>query len=129
MTIPLKVAAVSMALCVSLTGLPQSPKPPSERTSTEDAKVPPEVDQALRARVAKFYQAHIDGKYRAADQLVAEDSKDAFFGMAKPHIKSFEIIRIDYSESFTKAEVALLCPADWFLRGQKVAVKIPLHDV
>lgn len=134
MTIPLKAAAVSIALCVSLTGLPQSPaqetgKPLSERTSPESAKVPPEVDQALRSRVAQFYQAHVDGKYRAADQFVAEDSKDAFFGMAKPHIKSFEIIRIDYFENFTKAEVALMCPGEWFLRGQKVNVRIPLHDV
>jgi hypothetical protein len=123
-----------MAICVSLTGFPQSPaqdkiKPPSESKSSESAKVPPEVDQALRARVAQFYQDHVEGKYRAADQLVAEDSKDAFFGMPKPHIKSFEIIRIDYSENFTKAEVALMCPADWFLRGQKIAVKIPLHDI
>ena len=46
-------------------------------------KAPPEVDDALRQRVTAFYQAHVDGKFRAADQFVAEDSKDAFFEAPK----------------------------------------------
>jgi len=32
-------------------------------------KAPPEVDDALRARVTKFYQAMVDGKFRAAYDL------------------------------------------------------------
>ena len=41
-------------------------------------KAPPHVDQTLRERVKIFYQAHVDGKFRVADTVVHEDSKDAF---------------------------------------------------
>ena len=46
-------------------------------------KAPPEVDEALRARITRFYQAFIDGKFRLADALVADDSKDVFFAAEK----------------------------------------------
>ena len=130
---PLKTAAVCMAVCATLDGRPQSPRQASVsqpgQTNSPQAAVPPEVDQALRSRVTEYYQDLLAGKYRAADRFVAEDSKDAYIAMGKPRIKGFEIIRIDYSENFTKAEVALMCPGDWYMRGQKIAVKIPIHDL
>jgi hypothetical protein len=130
---PLKTATVCLAVCATLDGRPQAPpqaggsKP--GQTSSPQAAVPPEVDQALRAHVAEFYQDLINGKYRAADRFVAEDSKDTYIAMTKPRIKGFDIIRIDYSENFTKAEVALLCPGEWYMNGQKFAMKIPVHDL
>ena len=36
-----------------------------------------------------FYQAHVDGKFRLADTVVHEDSKDAFFVADKNQYKSF----------------------------------------
>jgi hypothetical protein len=87
------------------------------------------VDQALRARVTEYYQALLAGKYRAAERFVAEDSQDAYIARGKPSIKGFDITRIDYSENFTKAEVALLCPGEWYMNGQKFSVKIPVHDL
>ena len=71
-------------------------------------KAPPEVDEALRARVAKFYQAHMDGKPRRAEELVAEDTKDQFYNARKPAYLSFQIIKIDYTDNFTKATVTTL---------------------
>jgi hypothetical protein len=79
--------------------------------------------------VTEFYQDLITGKYRAADRFVADDSQDAFFGMGKPRIKGFEITRIDYSENFTKAAVALTCPGEWYMGGQKLTVRMPVHDL
>lgn len=38
-------------------------------------KAPPNVDEALRARITEFYQYFVDGKFRDADGLVADDSK------------------------------------------------------
>ncbi len=70
-------------------------------------KAPPEVDAALRARISKFYQAHVDGKYRLAEPLVAEDTKDFFYQANKPHYLSFGITRIDYSDNFTKAKATI----------------------
>lgn len=72
------------------------------------AKAPPDVDEALRARVAKFYQEQIDGHPRRAEEIVAEDSKDFFYNMQKPKFLSFEIRDIAYSDNFTKAKVTMV---------------------
>src|SRR5690242_9576995 len=68
-------------------------------------KAPPDVDEALRGRISKFYQAQVDGHPRQSEQYVAEDSKDYFFEMRKPRILAFEIRQIDYTDNFTKATV------------------------
>ncbi len=74
------------------------------------SKAPPAIDDALRARLNKFYEAHRDGKFRVADQLVAEDSKDVFFESDKRRCKTFEISKISYVDSeFTSANVLILC--------------------
>lgn len=70
-------------------------------------KAPPDVDEALRARISKFYQAQVDGHPRQSEQYVAEDSKDYFFEMRKPRILSFEVRQIDYTDEFTKATVVV----------------------
>jgi hypothetical protein len=76
------------------------------------SKAPPAVEEALRATVSKFYQSYVDGKFRAATQYVAEDSQDVFFEADKRRCHSFEIIRIDYLENFTKANVVIKCPTE-----------------
>ena len=82
-------------------------------------KAPPDVDDALRARISKFFQAHVDGKPRLAEQYVAEDSKDFFYNANKPRYFGFEISRIDYSDNFTKAKAtvlaAMVIPAPGFM--------------
>ena len=72
------------------------------------SKAPPDIDEALRARVATFYQAHVDGKPRRAEELVAEDTKDYFYNARKPQYLSFQIVKIDYTDTFTKATVTTL---------------------
>ena len=69
---------------------------------------PADVDQALRARMSEFYQDHVDGKYRQAEELVAPDTKDYFYAGNKPHYLSFEIKKIDYSDGYTKAKALVL---------------------
>src|ERR1700726_4555299 len=68
------------------------------------SKAPPDVEEALRARISKFHQAHVDGKPRRAEEVVAEDSKDFFYDMKKPKALSFEIGKIEYSKDFTEAK-------------------------
>ena len=93
-------------------------------------KAPPHVDEALRARVSQFFQAHVDGKFRQADELVAEESKDAFFEMNKRRYLSFEIVRINYAEDFTKATVVTATELEWSTpRLGKVKVKPPMTSV
>jgi hypothetical protein len=108
--------------CLALSAallLAQDKKIPSE-------SAPPEVNTALRARISQFYQAHVDGKYRLADQVVAEESKDLFFAMAKPRYLGFEVVRINYlDEKFTTAEAVVNCQANWSIRGQNLKMNMP----
>lgn len=69
---------------------------------------PADVDQALRARISEFYQDQVDGKFRQAETLVAEDTKDLYYAANKSKYLGFEISRIDYSEGFTRAKATVL---------------------
>lgn len=90
-------------------------------------KAPPHIDQALRARVSAFYQFHVDGKFRQADQFVHEDSKDAFFMADKNKYKGFEIARINYEEDFTRAKVVVAVETDFMMPpAGRIPVTIPL---
>jgi hypothetical protein len=39
----------------------------------------PEVDPARSARIGEFYQEQVGGKFRQAEALVAEETKDYFY--------------------------------------------------
>ena len=92
-------------------------------------KAPPNIDEALRARVTKFYQAHVEGKFRAADALVAEDSKDAFFEADKTRCRSFNIMSVKYSDNFSRAVAVVACDTDFPMpMGRPMAVKMPLRS-
>jgi hypothetical protein len=80
-------------------------------------KPPADVDQALRARVTEFYDLHVKGEFRKAEALVAEDSKDIYYGGEKTKYVSFEIGRIDYSENFTYAKATVVCEQYIMLPG------------
>lgn len=76
-------------------------------------KAPPQVEKALRERVAAFLQCHVDGKFRNALEYVAEESKDYYFEMEKRRYLSFEIVKIEYSDDFTKAKVLSTIELEW----------------
>jgi hypothetical protein len=89
-------------------------------------KAPPAIDEALRAQVGKFYQAFIAGKFKEAYLLVADDSQDKFFELSKEQYKGCEIIKVHYTENFTKAAVVTSCKADWRFHGTVVLTTFPL---
>jgi hypothetical protein len=66
---------------------------------------PPEVDQALRARVNEFFGYHVTGEFMKAYAFVAEDTKEYYFAVQKNRYISFKIGDIAYSDNFTKAVV------------------------
>jgi hypothetical protein len=87
------------------------------------AQVPPaEVDQTLRARATEFFQDFVDGQYRKAFDLVAEQTKDEFFASSKVEIKKFQIDDIQYNDDFSKATVNLTVNRIW--RYQTVAIPV-----
>ncbi len=71
-------------------------------------KPPQDVDDALRARIKEFYDDHVAAKYRQAEQLVAEESKDDFYALSKPELHGFKIGNIEYSDNFTKAKAVVV---------------------
>jgi hypothetical protein len=91
-------------------------------------KAPPHIEEALRSRISHFYQSHVDGKFRLADQVVHEDSKDVFFGAEKPKYESFKIASIRYEENYTKARVVVATEVYFVMPGfgaQKVPRPVP----
>jgi hypothetical protein len=87
-------------------------------------KAPPHIEEALRARITFFYQSHVDGKFRQADQAVHEDSKDVFFGAEKRRFKNFKILTITYEENYTKARVSVDVGDEYIFLG---AGKMPVN--
>jgi hypothetical protein len=80
-------------------------------------QAPPHVDQALRARVQTFYQLHQEKKFRQADKLVHEDSKDIFFEADKTTFRGFKIVGVSYEENYTRARVVIDIDTDFFFPG------------
>jgi hypothetical protein len=89
-------------------------------------KAPPAIDEALRARVDKFYGAFVAGKFKDAYMLVADDSQDKFFELGKDQYKGCDIIKIRYSDNFTKAAVVTACKSDWRWHGAVTLTTFPL---
>jgi hypothetical protein len=91
---------------------------------------PPDVDKALRARVTEFCELHKQGKFRQAEQMVADDTKDYFYNSGKPHYVSYEIQSITYNQDFTKATAMVICehylPALGF-QGKTVKMLTPFN--
>jgi hypothetical protein len=86
---------------------------------------PAGVEDALRARVAKFYQAFVDGKFRQADEVVAEDSKDEFFAANKRRFEAFQIEQVVFQDNFTKARVVTLLSTEMGTFSGPMKVKAP----
>jgi hypothetical protein len=93
-------------------------------------KAPPAVEAALRARVSQFYQFEVEGKFRQAEPLVAESSKDFYYSANKPRYTGFSIKRIEFFDDFTRATVVVLVnrmvPIPGF-EGQAVPGAVPTH--
>jgi len=92
------VASVVLVTAVSAQNAPSNPFD----------KAPPDVSDSLKTRVNEFYQDHVDGKYRKAESLVADDSKDGFYAATKPALLGFTLGDIAYSDNYRQAKVTVL---------------------
>jgi hypothetical protein len=61
----------------------------------------------LRARVDQFFQLQVDKKYRQAESLVADDSKDAYYDGNKYNIRSFSVQKIELLDGNTRSRVTI----------------------
>ena len=96
--------------------------------TTKAPEPPAEVDQALRARVKDFIQLSTDGNFRKAFEMVAEDSKDFYFGMSKPKFSGYELQTIEYSDNFTNAVVRATVKRAVSFAGQEIQMPLPMVD-
>ena len=85
-------------------------------------KAPPEVDQALRARAKAFLDFESKGDFRKAYDLVAEDSKDYYFGATKEKSASFTIDEVQYGPDLSTATVKSTMKRETMLAGHMVEV-------
>lgn len=70
---------------------------------------PPEVENELKVRVEEFYNYFREGRFRQAEQLVAEESRDQFYGAKKARIFGYEIRDLKFSEDLSEAKVLVTC--------------------
>src|SRR5260370_19212495 len=83
----------------------------------------------MRACIEKFYQFFVSCKFRLAEPLVAEDSKDVFFAAEKKKYKDCELGSIAYSDNFTKAKTVVSCDTDYFAFGRQIQIKLPITSL
>jgi hypothetical protein len=112
---PTRIALPVLAILLAPFALAQAPSTPA----------PPEVDKALRARVTEFLQYHFDGNFRKAYDMVAEDTRDAYFTMGKVQIRGFKIGDVSYSDNFTKAEIKTTMDRTVTVAGVEMPVSMP----
>jgi hypothetical protein len=85
-------------------------------------KAPPEVDQALRARANAFLDYESKGENRKAYELVAEDSKDYYFGVSREKAASFTIDEVQYGPDLSTATVRSTIKRQMRVAGHPVEV-------
>jgi hypothetical protein len=66
-----------------------------------------EAKQALIGRVQTYYQLMVDEKYRQAEALIAEESKDDYYNGKKPKIKGFDLMSVALNDDQVTAKVTI----------------------
>ncbi len=93
------------------------------------AAPPADVDAALRDRIQQFYQLQVDHKFRQAESLVAEDSKDYYYDTQKPELHDFKLEIIKYLPDGHSADVTVVTKMTMRILGARPAVvDFPLHS-
>jgi hypothetical protein len=80
------------------------------QTEAQPAEKPPAgLEQTVLTRVNEFYSLMVKHQYRQAEAYIAEDTKDYYYAGSKPDIRSFEVQKAEFSDSFTHAKVFTRC--------------------
>ena len=89
------------------------------QTPAEQAEV------ALRTRVKEFLQYHVDGNFRKAYDMVAEDTNDDYFNSGKAQLESFKIDDVKVGDDLTKATVRATLSKMVMIAGQVIPMTAP----
>ncbi len=76
----------------------------------EYSKSAPEaVKESLSTRVNAFYDFFRAGKFRDAEAIVSEPSRDLFYGAKKNRIMSYQIESMEFTDDFKFAKALVTC--------------------
>lgn len=90
---------------------------------------PAGVDEALRARILEFYRLEQEGRFRQAEGLVCEESRDRYYDMEKRRWTSVELIQTLYEDNFTKARATMALGTTMNTFSGPLPVKAPLTSL
>ncbi|MBI5086232.1 MAG: hypothetical protein HZB13_16755, partial [Acidobacteria bacterium] len=76
-------------------------------------------------RLTRFYHLHSEGKFRQAEAFVCDESRDAYYDSDKRRWQSLEIIKVNFSEEFTKAAVVVALGSELRTRTGNIPAKYP----
>lgn len=89
-----------------------------------------QAEAELRARAGQFFQLQVDKKYRQAEALVAEDTKDTYYNGMKFNIKNFNIQDIELLDNNTRAKVTMKSKVTLVIPGAaSVDIDAPLTSL
>jgi hypothetical protein len=76
-----------------------------------------EAKQALIGRVQDYYRLMVDKKYRQAEAMVADESKEDYYNGKKPDIRGFDVMSVALGEGQTTATVTIKAKVRMLMPG------------
>jgi hypothetical protein len=85
---------------------------PAQQAGKLFRQAPAGLDDVVRARVTEYFKLQMEGKFRQAESLVCEVSKDAYYDMEKTRWKSFELVSTSYEDDFRTGNILVALGTD-----------------
>ena len=95
------------------------------QTDPFDQPPPPEIEEALRSRITQFYDLFQKGKFREAEQFVAEDSRESYYMARKSRVYGFSIKEIDFGSDLKTAKALVTLKTKILMAGSTL-VDLPM---
>ncbi len=73
------------------------------------ASAPEAVKESLAARVNAFYEFFQAGKFREAEAIVSEESREVFYNASKTPIRGYAVKRLEFTPDFKSAKALVTC--------------------
>jgi hypothetical protein len=97
-----KMYRITFLAALGAVAMAQTVAPPAE-------KPPAGLEQTIMNRVHEFYTLMMKQQYRQGEAYIAEDTKDYYYAGSKPDIRSFEVMKVEFSDNFTHATAFTRC--------------------
>jgi hypothetical protein len=102
---------------------------PAQTLASRINKPPAGVEEALRERVTSFFTLQSEGKFRQAESLVCEDSKDAYYDSFKSKWTSVSIKSITWEDSFQTGKVLMSLGTEMKTLGGTIPANFPMTAI